>query len=466
MQYHHGGAAPGRFTGNRLLWAAALGLGSVALAQKVRELKPADSVARIPIEQDIQLGRQAAQEVPKQMAVIRNPQAQAFVDRVTNRLTAQPEAGQFPYTMGIVYDPSINAFAFPGGTMFVHTGLITAAENEDQVAGVLAHEVAHVALRHGVANMVRAQKMQMGAGIAGALAGIFLGGAAGQIAQMGIGFGAQSLLLKNSRDAETEADLLGTRMMNRAGYNPIEMARFFEKLEAEMQASGGGSLEFFSNHPNPGNRVRNVEQEIQSLPRATYNAARPQEFQQVRSVVAGLKAPPKGSRGTPAPDSGARPGSGSAPEGQIGRGSNGMQQYRGRSFAMDFPQGWEVSPGRDADSITIAPPGGVTRDGQLRAGVIVSGAPRQGDLRYSTEELFRGLRQQNPNIRLLDSRNVSIYGAPGILLTAQNGQEVDYIVTSELPDRLFYAVFVTPARNRQQAEPVFSQMIRSIRFGR
>jgi Zn-dependent protease with chaperone function len=453
---------------------AAIGLASVALAQKVRELKPADSVAKIPIEQDIQIGRQAAKEVPQQMAVVQNQRAQAFVDRVTSRLTSQPEAGEYPYSMGIVYDPSINAFAFPGGTMFVHTGLITAADNEDQVAGVLAHEVAHVALRHGVANMVRAQKMQVGAGIAGALAGIFLGGAAGQLSQMAIGFGAQSLLLKNSRDAETEADLLGTRMMNRAGYNPIEMARFFEKLEAEVQAAGGGQSEFFSNHPSPGNRVRNVEQEIQTLPRATYDAARPQDFQQARAAIAGMKAPPRtakpgqgGGRGN-RPDPGAQPPSpvpgNEGPAGEVRRGTNGMQQYRGRVFAIDFPEGWEVFPGQDADSITLAPQGGITAQGQVRAGVVISGAPRKGDLRYSTEKLFQGLRQQNPQIRLIDSRTVSVYGAPGLLLTAQNGSELDYIVTSELPDRLFYAVFVTPSRNRRQAEPIFSQMVQSIRF--
>ena len=456
------GAAPARGRCfDRWLWLAFFGLATAALAQRVRELKPADSVARIPVEQDVRIGQQAALEVPKQMPVIRHPQVQAFLDRVTNRLTAQPEAGNFPYSMGIVYDPSINAFAFPGGVMFVHTGLITAAESEDQVAGVLAHEVAHVALRHGMANMVRAQKMQLGAGIAGALAGIFLGGAAGQLAQMGIGFGAQSILLKNSRDAETEADLLGTRMMNRAGYNPIEMARFFEKLEAEMQAAGGGPLEFFSNHPSPGNRVRNVEQEIQMLPRVTYNAARPEEFRQVRAVVASLKPPPRPGR-PPATNAPRTDSSGA--EGVVTRGQNGYQRYRGRAFAIDFPPDWEVSPGQDVDSVVIAPAGGLGRDGQIRAGVVISGAPRRGDVHYSTEELFQGLKRQNPGIRLIDSRNVSIYGAPALLLTAQNGGELDYIVTSELPDRLFYAVFVTPARNRAQAEPLFSQIIRSIRF--
>ncbi len=435
---------------------------SLVFPQKLRELKPAGSVENIPIEKDIEIGRQAAQEVPKQMAVIQNAQVQPLLDRMIKRLTSQQEAGEFPYSIGLVYDPSINAFAFPGGTMFIHTGLITQADNEAQVAGVLAHEVSHVALRHGMANMVRAQRTQTIAGIGGMLAGIFLGGgAAGQLAQMGIGFGAQSMLLKNSRDAETEADLLGTRMMNGAGYNPIEMARFFEKLEAE--SGGKGASSFFSDHPNPGNRVKNVSEEIQLLPRVQYNAAQPQQFQAAKTAVGSIKAP-------------AKPKAGSAqgrPGGQIGQGQSGMQRYSGQTFAMDFPKGWEVFGDQSQpDAVTIAPKNAIKRGqngAQVALGVLITNAPLNGDLRASTEVFLRQTQQTNPGVSVGQSRQMEVSGAQALLtrLSADSslgGRETIYMLTAQLRDRLFTAAFVAPDNQISQAEPAFQKMIQSIRF--
>jgi hypothetical protein len=445
-----------------VLALVAAGLCAALAYAQLKEIKPDSSVDKIPIEQDIKIGQQASAEVPKQMAVIDNPAAQSFSDRIIKRLTAQPEAGEYPYSIKVVYDPSINAFAFPGGAMFIHTGLITAAENEDQVAGVLAHEVSHVALRHGMANMVKAQRTQTMAGIGGLLAGIFLGNTVGgQLAQMGIGLGAQSVILKNSREFENQADLLGARMMNGAGYNPIEMARFFEKLE-EQSGERSKVSEWFASHPNPGNRVDSVEAEIQNLPRRTYNAANASEFQKVRTTLASLKAPPKPSG---QPSTGGGPGQGGG-GGTIGQGANGMRRYQGQSVAIDFPRQWEVFGNQgQPDSVTIAPRQAVSQNGNLSLGVILNQAQLRGDLLRSTQAVVAELQQSNRNMRETGNRRLNVAGREGVLVSFENGNEFDYLVTAAMSDRLFFAIFVTPRNQQRQAEQVFQRMIESIRLG-
>lgn len=446
------------------LTLAAAGAG-ILLAQKLKELKPASSVDSIPIQKDIEIGQQAAQEVPKQMAVIDNATIQPVIDRMIRNLTAQGRAGEYPYSIRLVYEDSINAFAFPGGAMFIHTGLIQRADNEEQVAGVLAHEVSHVALRHGMANMVRAQKAQTYAGIGGALAGIFLGGgAAGSLAQMGIGLTAQSVMMKYSRGAETEADLLGTRLMNAAGYNPIEMARFFEKLEAE---AGPGSKmgEFFASHPNPGNRVKSVEEEIQLLPRNQYNASRQDDFLRAKTAISSIKAPPK-----PKPAAG-----GGGGGGQVSQTSGGMQRYTGQAFAMEFPQGWQVFGTQGVpDNVTLAPRDAIkqTQNGtQVGLGTIVSLAQSAGELRRSTEAFLREIQQANPSMQIGQSRQLSVGGQPGIMTQVSTqspfgGNETVYLVTVDRGQFLWTAAFITPDQQLRKAQPVFERMIRSVQFSR
>jgi Putative Zn-dependent protease, contains TPR repeats len=211
---------------NLNIWGAAFLLCSTAFAQ-LPDLKPGFNL--FSKEQDVQLGREAAAQVERQMPVVRDSELNSYIQRIGARLAATPEAGGFPYTFKVVNDSSINAFSLPGGPTFVNTGLIKAAENESQLAGVLAHEISHVALRHGTNQASKANLIQIPAALLGSVVG---GGGSmlGQLAQLGIGLGANSVLLKFSRTAERQADLLGAQIMSRAGYNPIEMARFFEKL--------------------------------------------------------------------------------------------------------------------------------------------------------------------------------------------------------------------------------------------
>ena len=238
-------------------------------------------------EQDIQLGKEAAAEVEKQFRVVDDRELTAYVNNVGKRLVKSPHAGDFPYSFKVVADDSINAFALPGGPMYIHTGLIKAADNEGQLAGVMGHEIAHIALRHGTNQATKANLIQLPALLAAGAAG---NGMLGQLAQIGIGVGANSVLLKFSRSAESQADYTGTLILHDAGYNPIEAARFFEKLEA-LGGQRSGVAQFFSSHPNPGNRRRAIEALIRQLPRREYAAADSREFTRAKEAAGRVSVP-------------------------------------------------------------------------------------------------------------------------------------------------------------------------------
>src|SRR5690242_18917218 len=166
------------------------------------------------------------------MTVINDPVLTSYVNRVGKRLANSQEARDsgYPFTFEVVADPTINAFALPGGPMFINTGLLKAVDNEAQLAGVMGHEMSHVILRHGTNQASKAQLIQLPAILASQTAG---GSMIGKLAQAGIGLGANSVLLKFSRTAESQADLMGSHLMAEAGYDPVQMAKFFEKLNAE-----------------------------------------------------------------------------------------------------------------------------------------------------------------------------------------------------------------------------------------
>lgn len=278
----------------RLIAAVLLLAAPVLPAADRKELKPGFNI--FTLDQDIQMGMQSAAEVRKTRVVVGNDELTGYLTRIAGRLGKSPRAGKFTFQFAVLNDKTINAFALPGGPVFVHTGLLAAIDNESQLAGVLAHEMSHVALRHGTHEATKAMLVQAPLALLGATVGD--DSTIAKIAQEGIALGAQSVLLKYSRDAERDADLNGARMMNDAGYNPLEMARFFEKLQAQGSAGDGLLANWLSDHPSPGNRVKAVEDEIRYLPRAPYRESEPVTVGRVKSIVAKLPPPPK----TPAPD--------------------------------------------------------------------------------------------------------------------------------------------------------------------
>ena len=241
-------------------------------------------------EQDVQLGDEAAAQVRKEKMVINDPVLTAYVNKVGKRLAETQEAkgSGFPFTFEVVADPTINAFALPGGHMFIHTGLLKAVDNEAQLAGVMGHEMSHVILRHGTSEATKAKMIELPAALAEQMAG--KDSMMGKLAQMGIGLGANSVLLKFSRSAESQADLIGSHLMAESGYNPVEMAHFFTKLSSPAGALPGSVTEFLSDHPNPPNREKAIAREAKLLPTKNYGYETG-EFKQMKSIVMNIHEP-------------------------------------------------------------------------------------------------------------------------------------------------------------------------------
>lgn len=267
-------------------------LSVVSLAQEPHRFQPGFNM--FTKQQDIQLGDEAAAQVHKQMTVINDPVLTAYVNKVGKRLAAGQEAQQsgFPFTFEVVADPSVNAFALPGGHMFINTGLLKSVDNEAQLAGVMGHEMSHVILRHGTNQASKAKMIEIPAALALQMSG--KGTMMGQLAQIGIGLGANSMLLKFSRNAESQADLMGSHLMAEAGYDPMEMAHFFQKLNSLSGSPGTGFAgkvaQFMSDHPNPGNREAAIEQEARLLPQKNYGY-QTGDFKKMKEVVARIHEP-------------------------------------------------------------------------------------------------------------------------------------------------------------------------------
>ena len=223
------------------------------------------------------------------MPVLNNAQINGYLQNIGKRLAASKYSGDWPFSFKGISDKNINAFALPGGPMFVNTATILAADNEAQLAGVMAHEMSHVVLRHGTNQASKKQLISLPAMLAGGMMG---NGIAGALGQLGIGLAANSALLSYSRGAESQADYNGTLILADVGYNPIEMSRFFEKLEAEGSSGGGFLTAFLSDHPSPGNRVKATEQVVQQLPPRTYKEDISGQFAAIKSAVGKLPPPP------------------------------------------------------------------------------------------------------------------------------------------------------------------------------
>ena len=230
-----------------------------------------------------------------QLQILNDREATTYINTLGQNLAMHaPTNEKYPFQFKIVNDTAINAFALPGGFIYVNRGAIDAADNESQIAGVIGHEIGHVVLRHGTHQVSKAYVAQAPlAVLGGALGSNSVGGI---LAQLGMSLGLNSLFLKYSRDAENQADLMGTQILHDSGYNPKAMVEFFEKIQAE---SKGRSSQFFSDHPVPENRISNVQHEIEKLGGAPPNAQTDTpEFQKAKHLIAGLPAPKGGAGGS------------------------------------------------------------------------------------------------------------------------------------------------------------------------
>src|SRR6201996_8002365 len=220
-------------------------------------------------QQEIQAGEKVVAEVYRQMPVLpdSDPIAQ-YIRQLGARLVAVAPltpglAQQWPFRFHVVASEDINAFALPGGTMFVNLGAIQAAETESQLVGVMGHEMSHVILRHSTCNLSKQRKRSIWYSLGAIGSSIALGGVGGAAAAQGIGAAANLDFLRMSRTDEQAAALLGVRIAHDAGYDPRGLPQFFEIIQAKY---GNGSAQFLSDHPSPGNRTEYVNKKIAPLP--------------------------------------------------------------------------------------------------------------------------------------------------------------------------------------------------------
>lgn len=445
------------------------------LAQTV--VKPPKN--RYTPQQDVELGREAAAEIQRQYPVIDNAPIARYLSKLGDRLVAaapsELKESVYEYSFTPVNLKEINAFALPGGPMFVHRGMFDAAAAEGEVVGVMAHELSHVLLRHGTANASKAQNpwLQLGQ-IAGAVGGAIVGGAAGSAISEGSQFGLGTLLLRYSRDFEKQADLLGAQIMARAGYDPRALARMFETIERESKSSGSSGPQWMSSHPNPGNRTQYITKEASLLTVAS--AADDREFAPIRTAFASL--PPAMSMADLAKRQ-----SGSGGEVAESVGTPGQPvprpaaQYRtisgGGVFQADVPANWTTLASKSA--IKVVPQNGY---GQLNGQTIFShgvefGITRAGsrDLREATNAWLKAVAQNNPDLRLAGDQQAlrisqrSAIGTPLVNPSPLGGQERIGVYTTFLADgSLFYYLTIVPENDVDAFREAFQRVGQSIRL--
>lgn len=243
-------------------------------------LKPGFNV--FPVDKDVEIGKEASAQVEKETPIITDSKIQAYITALGARLASKAPGEKYPYQFKVVNDTQINAFALPGGFIYVNRGIFESADNEAQLAGVMSHEISHVALRHGTNQM---SKSELISGLAGAaLKGT---STASKALQAGAAMGINVGLMRFSREAESQADLLGTQILYDSGYDPIAMPQFFQKLDD----GSARSSQFFSDHPNPGNRITVVNGEIANLGAVQATRQDTAEFQAAKQRVHALPQP-------------------------------------------------------------------------------------------------------------------------------------------------------------------------------
>ncbi|HEU5217057.1 MAG TPA: M48 family metallopeptidase [Gemmatimonadales bacterium] len=472
-------------------------LSAPSLAQTTRTAQPGFNL--FTVQQDVDLGRQSALEVEKQLKMLNDPRTDAYLTRIINRLAAVAPGAQYPYRIKAVNDEEINAFALPGGPMYVNRGLIEAARNEAELAGVLAHEMSHVALRHGTHQASKAYLTRSGISVLGGLFGRQSGSASQVVNAIG-GVGLNAVFLKFSRDDEYQADATGTQIMAKAGYNPNAMATFFEQLRARQNQDPGKVATFFSDHPSSADREARIRQLANTLGPVQTRVVG--GFEVVQARVRGLTA-----SGQSTALAGRLDVPTDQPDNPWGRLTVSVQPPSTRFlrfvqpsgfFTVDYPDNWRTYSSGYA--VTMAPQGGMlgAPDGRqvIAYGVIINHySPFAGDwtrrnlslqhhyapfedttrtrgtLEDATDDLVRQIMTTNTYLRAEDgsARPETIDGAPGfsVLLSGVSPvtgeEERATLFTRSLPDgHVIYALAIVPAKSFDELDRTFVRMMRTL----
>jgi beta-barrel assembly-enhancing protease len=463
---------------NRAIVVVALAIPLALYSQKTpKQAEVKVQKTSLTRDQEVQLGKESAIQVEREKEVVHNAEIEHWLNQIGQSLAKTPQANAYPYYFKLVNDDSINAFALPGGPMYVHTGLLKAADSEGEVAGVLAHEMSHIALRHGAAQMGKQQTLGTLFDILGAVGGAFTAqsgqcGMLCQITQAGTSLGENSVLMKFSRGYEHDADLNGARMAAAAAYDPIQLPQFFEKLEKSQgtAAEPKGLALWMSSHPATGSRIQYVSDDIKFYPKRTYTAGTG-DFARVKRLVASVP-PPKPQPGMLIlAKQGATPRSGLP---------SGLKDYPANGFSIGYPSAWQVGQPQAGGSIYLIPQGGIAQSQSSGAELLVGAmidyyVPQAGagaiNLDTGTTEFVDSLKKGDTNLRAERPARVQVGGKPGLMtkLSTKTSQQQEpdqtiYLYTVARDAGLWYVVLAAPPSRLNELDPLFTQMIATVQF--
>jgi Zn-dependent protease with chaperone function len=427
------------------------------------EFKPGFNLFKM--QQDIQLGKENAEQVDKTCPLVTDPQVLRYINDLGRRLAslAPNNHPEYSWAFKVINSSDINAFALPGGYIYVNRGAIEAAENEAQIAGVMAHESGHVVMRHGTHEATQALLPTAPLAILGGIVGQS-GSLTAQLMEMGLSFGANSILLKNSRSAESQADEVGTYILYQAGYDPHAMAQFFAIIEKKYPQK---TIQFFSDHPVPEDRIKAVDREIPLLGPAKEWKTDSPEFADAKKRLLSLPAP---SQAKPSPSVSA------SPSGPPPAPSSRLTKFDGNGFSIAYPDNWHVQQNEDA--VALIPPGGIVdveESGPAQAyGTSISRfqpqRSKQGKwgLVDATQELLDTLRQSNSNLRVIEQSGIKLKNRSALATLLemdsplQGQKERDLLVTTRQGDSVFSLIFIAPESSFDAYKPTFDAILQSL----
>jgi Zn-dependent protease with chaperone function len=469
-----------------LALAAGLALNVPSAFADRTPLKP--GVNMFSTDDDLRMGQKLAAEAEAKLPMLNDLRVDSYLNRLGRKLATYAPGPEFAYEFHCVNAEQLNSFALPGGFVFVNRAVIEESSDEAQLAGVIAHEISHVALRHGTN---QATKKEMGNGIVGIAGAILGGGILTNLASQISGSLAEStVLLKYSRTSEDQADILGTQILYDAGYDPRAMAQFFEKIESESK--GRQKPEFFSDHPIPAHRIDRVTDEIDNMGGMPENyKTDSEEFREIRRYIISLPAAPaKGdmsifaeprdpaAAGSIAANASAPPASSAKPPSSPASASfPDSIEYAGDLFALRYPESWKLTG--SGDLTKMVPLGRLVKDANgnavTTAGIITDNFPVNPEDEGATLESAMGaylanVRDRNPSLVITaESESIQVDGQPAISMKLSadsplGGEETRWLVTVLRGDRLISFVFFAPANDYAGYDETFKQVLSSIHF--
>jgi beta-barrel assembly-enhancing protease len=422
------------------------------------------------VQDDVKLGMQASAEVEKQFPIMTDADAAAYISRVGGRLVAAipPEFQhpEFTYRFKWVNASDINAFALPGVPMYVNRGMMEAAKNEGELAGVMAHEISHGALRHATAQATKQGSAKNTLGTIGLiLGGAILGGQTG--AQLGM-LGAQAWATKYSREYESQADLLGARIMADAGYDPRDLANMFQTIAKQ---GGGRGPEWLSSHPDPGNRYDKINKEAQLLRVSSNPIKITRDFERIQArfralpkakTMAEIEKDAKNNSGT-------NPTAGGKYSETVANPSSRYRAVNGGAIRFNVPDNWKEFP--NGSDIMFAPEGAYGDDG-ITHGSMVGTYAGQGNLAQDTQDYLKGILDGNKYLQQRGSTSrTTINGRTAYVTTLAgrspitNRTELVTVYTTQLSNgQVIYFDMVVPENESYSYANTFRSILNSVRF--